>query len=71
MKNGEPQRSNVRLFMQLLAFGGCADVAPLEEALAASGLTGVLYEDVNDPRGVPSLTLSQDPRSLSIRCESC
>ena len=25
LKNGEAQRSDTRLFMQLLAFGGCAD----------------------------------------------
>ena len=27
MKDGQPQRSDDRLFMQLLAFGGCADPA--------------------------------------------
>jgi chlorite dismutase len=61
MKNGEPQRSNDRLFMQLLAFGGCGDARPLAEALARGGVSGVLYEDVNDPRGVALLTLSEDP----------
>jgi hypothetical protein len=60
-KNGEPQRSNDRLFMQLLVFGGCTDSAALVTALTASGLDGVLYEDVNDPRGVALLTFSQDP----------
>ena len=34
MKNGQPQRSDERLFMQLLAFGGCADALPLADALA-------------------------------------
>ena len=38
MKNGQPQRSDARLFMQLLAFGGCSDVPALVAALAASGL---------------------------------
>jgi hypothetical protein len=61
MKDGQPQRSNDRLFMQLLAFGGCRDTGPLARALAASGVTGVLYEDVNDPRGIALLTLDQDP----------
>jgi hypothetical protein len=61
IKNGEQQRSNVRLFMQLLAFGGCTDVAPFKEALSAAGLTGALYEDVNDPHGIAVLTVSQDP----------
>ena len=34
LKHGEPQRSDERLFMQLLAFGGCRDVAGCR---AASG----------------------------------
>lgn len=60
-KNGEPQRSNDRLFMQLLAFGGCTDTAALIAALDRAGIEGVLYEDVNDPRGVALLTFSPDP----------
>jgi chlorite dismutase len=47
--------------MQLLAFGGCADARPLADRLAASGLTAVLYEDLNDPRGVAVLTVDRDP----------
>jgi len=61
MKNGQPQRSDVRLFMQLLAFGGCQDSRPLADALAQAGVAGVLYEDVNDPHGVALLTLGEDP----------
>jgi len=61
MKNGQPQRSDDRLFMQLLAFGGCADARPLAASLERSGVPGVLYEDVNDPRGIALLTLSEDP----------
>src|SRR5262245_7806034 len=61
MKNGQPQRSDERLFMQLLTFGGCADARPLAAALDRSGISGVLYEDVNDPRGVALLTLDEDP----------
>ncbi|MGE3177243.1 MAG: chlorite dismutase family protein [Vicinamibacterales bacterium] len=67
MRNGEPQRSNVRLFMQLQAFGDCTNVAPLVAALEASGLQGVLYEDVNDARGVALLTLSTDPTVFVTR----
>ena len=66
-KNGQPQRLDERLFMQLLAFGGCTDTHPLGEALAAAGITGVLYEDVNDPRGIALLTVSQDPTSFVDR----
>ena len=61
MKNGEPQRSDRRLFLQFLAFGGCETTRPLAEAALAAGITGALYEDVNDPRGVALLTLSEDP----------
>jgi hypothetical protein len=60
-RNGQPQRSDVRLFMQLQAFGGCDDVATLIGALGASGLQSVLYEDVNDAHGVALLTVSTDP----------
>ena len=61
VNNGQPQRSDDRLFMQLLAFGGCADTAPLAAALDQAGISGVIYEDLNDPRGIALLTLSQDP----------
>jgi chlorite dismutase len=61
IKNGQPQRSDRRLFMQLLAFGGCPASGPLAETLSRSGIQGVLYEDVNDPRGVALLTFAEDP----------
>ena len=61
LKNGAPQRSDDRLFMQLLAFGGCRDPQAVVRHLAESGVAGVLYEDLNDPLGVAVLTLSQDP----------
>jgi chlorite dismutase len=67
MKNGQPQRSDERLFMQFLAFGGCLDSRELEGPLAESGLTAVLYEDVNDPRGIALLTLSTDPATFVDR----
>jgi chlorite dismutase len=61
MKDGQPQRSDRRLFMQFLAFGGCTDAAPLADTLDRAKISGVLYEDVNDPHGVGLLTLSDDP----------
>ena len=61
MKDGQPQRSNARLFMQFMAFGGCAQAPPLGDALARANISGVLYEDVNDPRGIGLLTFSDDP----------
>ena len=61
MKGGQPQRADTRLFMQFLAFGDCPDPAFLAEALARAGIGGVLYEDMNDPRGVALLTFDEDP----------
>jgi hypothetical protein len=61
LKGGVPQRSDERLFMQLLAFGGCVDTGPVVEQLRGAGVESVLYEDLNDPHGVALLTLSRDP----------
>ena len=61
MKDGQPQRLNQRLFMQFLAFGGCADASALGTAMKSAQVAGVVYEDVNDPRGVGLLTFSEDP----------
>jgi hypothetical protein len=61
VRGGEPQTSDRRLFMQLLAWGNADDTQNLAGALEDSGLEGVLYEDVNDPRGVGLLTWNQCP----------
>ena len=67
VKNGQPQRSDARLFMHLLAFGGCADARTLVDAIEGARTGGVLYEDVNDPRGVALLTFGSGPGRLSRR----
>ena len=64
LKNGEPQRSDERLFMQLLAFGGCREIDPVVRALHALPLETVIYEDLNDPLGIAVLTLSTDPNTF-------
>ncbi len=61
VKDGQPQRSDRRLFVQFMAFGGCPDATPLADRLAHAKVSGVLYEDVNDPRGIGLLTVSEDP----------
>src|SRR5262245_30573377 len=61
LKHGEPQRSNERLFMQLMAFGGCRDVGAVTQYLAAHGISGAVYEDLNDPRGCAIVSMSTDP----------
>lgn len=61
MKGGEPQRSNNRLYMQLVAFGGCRSSDDVATYLSEAGVTGVLYEDLSDPRGIGVLTLARSP----------
>lgn len=58
---GEVISLNRRLFMKFTAFGGCTDIAPVIKALDASGLTGALYVDANDHRGIGVVISSEDP----------
>jgi hypothetical protein len=67
LKDGAPQRSDERLFMQLLAFGGCTDAGAVARHLQASGVDGVLYEDVNDPRGIGVVAMARAPESFVER----
>ncbi len=50
-----------RLFMQLHVFTGASSMQPLQEAVAGSGMEGVLYRDVLDPQGVALLSWSVQP----------
>jgi chlorite dismutase len=59
-----------RLFMQLLAYGGCTNVTPLAAALAEANIDGALYMDVNDPLGVALLAISEDPDTFLTRTRS-
>jgi chlorite dismutase len=61
---GETTSLDRRLFMQLRAYGGAVETAPLTVALEAAGVTGALYEDVNDPTGVALLTVSESPEAF-------
>ena len=62
--DGTPLLLDRRLFVQLLVFTGCLDTQPLIAALTGANLTGALYEDVSDPRGVGLVTLSEDPAAF-------
>jgi Chlorite dismutase len=61
LKSGQPQRSDERLFMQLLAFTGCLDVPGATGHLAKANVPGVLYEDLHDPQGIALLTVARTP----------
>jgi chlorite dismutase len=60
-RGGEPQILDRRLYAQLQVFTGAARPDELAERLKASGIESVLYLDVNDPKGVGVLALTEDP----------
>jgi len=60
-KGGVRQTLDRRLFMQLVVYTGCVDSAPLIAELSQANIDGVLYADVNDPKGVGLMTMSEDP----------
>ncbi|MEM0963232.1 MAG: chlorite dismutase family protein [Bacteroidota bacterium] len=58
---GAPHFLDRRLFIQLLAYTGCSDTAPLVEAAEQAGVGGAVYQSAQDPRGVAILTFHEDP----------
>jgi hypothetical protein len=67
---GEPQTSDRRLFMQLLAFGEVLSTDALIDQLRSEEIPSTLLLDVNDPRGVGLLTWSEDPDFFACRVRS-
>jgi chlorite dismutase len=64
-KDGQPQFSNRRLFVQLTAFTGCRDSHKLSDGLGSyAGVDYVLYEEAGDPTGVAVLAMTEDPALL-------
>src|SRR5882724_6841597 len=63
-KDGQPQKLDRRLFVQLTVFTGCGHPELLASELQATGLDCVLYAEANDPRGVGVLALSEDPEGF-------
>jgi chlorite dismutase len=60
-RGANQQLSDRRLWMQLQVFGAVADTKPLVRSLEAHRIEGALYSDLNDPRGVGVLAISEDP----------
>ena len=64
LKGGQPQRSDERLFMQFLAFSGCTEPEAVVSQLSSAPFDAVVYDDLNDPRGMGLLALSRDPNTF-------
>ena len=62
---GESQTSDRRLFVQLHVFTECLDPTAAIDAVRESGLAAAVYADLNDPRGVGVLLMSEDPASFA------
>ena len=62
---GVPQLLDRRLWVQLQVYTDCARPQMIIDAFKASGLEGAVYADVNDPRGVGLLHLTEDPSTLT------
>lgn len=58
---GAPQALDRRLFVRLLAYTGCAEPRRLAEAAERAGVTGAVYQSVQDPLGAAVLTVHEDP----------
>lgn len=63
-RDGTAQRSDDRLFMQLLAFGGCSDPPSAARELAPAPIRTVVYEDLNDASGIAVLAIAPDPNAF-------
>jgi Chlorite dismutase len=66
-KDGERQKLDRRMYMQLRVFDAPAKTNPqvyakaLQKALSAAKIQSVIYEDANSVRGIGLLTWSEDP----------
>jgi chlorite dismutase len=67
---GQPQELHTRLFVQLQVFscdrnaGPSSAIATLRSLLAARGVSGVIYDDLHDPRDIGVLCWSEDPGDI-------
>lgn len=64
LKGGEPQRSDRRLYMQLLVFGECPDSDAVAADLGQLPIDTVVYQELNDATGVGILSLAEDPNEF-------
>ena len=60
-RGAKGQSLDRRLFLQLQAFGNCASPEPVIGVVEQSSDDLVVYQDLNDPKGIALLGMSEDP----------
>jgi hypothetical protein len=63
-RDGVPQTSDRRLFVQFLAFGDCDDTGAVARGLEGAGLAAAVYADLHDPRGIGVVVTDENPDTL-------
>ena len=63
---GGQQAMDRRLFVHFLAFTECEDASAVGRALEGAGLTGAVYADAHDPRGVGVVTMDENPDVFAV-----
>lgn len=59
--DGEQISLDRRLFMQFVAFGGCENLDSVNALVEEVSPQAVLYQDINDPRGIGVLSFTENP----------
>jgi hypothetical protein len=60
-RDGVPQTSDRRLFVQFLAFGDCDDAGAVARGLEGAGVAAAVYADLHDPRGIGVVIMDESP----------
>ncbi len=64
LKDGESQRSDRRLYMQLLGFGQCTNAEAVVGELSQVPIETVVYAELNDPTGIGNLSIAEEPNAF-------
>lgn len=66
-KDGKPQQSDRRLYCQLLVFTNASStlISKLQNELQKNSLNAVIYSDVNDPKGIGLLVMTENPDTFA------
>ncbi len=64
-KGAEGQVLDRRVYCQLQVFSGAGDTDSLVNQLKQTGLDSVLYQDINNPKGVGVLFIVEDPSEFA------